>query len=178
MRTFRRQYSSNYSSVSKARHDVATFARGCGLLPFDVGDITLAVGEACNNAAEHGHVSAGSFSVFCAYKKGELNIEVTDQGTGFDPRGKGERCEPEALATRGLGIFIMRSLMDDVSFTTKRSGTSVRLTKYTLRGVPADGESASTNGLAPKTGLGAVHDRLKALLKLGRGQSGHRREEG
>lgn len=176
MRTFRRQYSSNYSSVSKARHDVAAFARRCGLLPFDVGDITLAVGEACNNAAEHGRITAGSFGVFCAYEKGKLNVEVTDQGAGFDPRGKGECHEPEALATRGLGIFIMRSLMDDVSFTTKRSGTSVRLTKVALREVPAAGEPGRPNGVAPKTGLGAVHDRLKALLKLGRTQSGNGRE--
>lgn len=178
MRAFRRQYPSSYPSVPKARRDVASFARSCGLYPTDINDLALAVGEACNNAAEHGHVAAGYFTVRCSYESGEMTIEVTDRGSGFDPKGKGECSDPENLGMRGLGIFIMRSLMDDICFTVQRSGTSVKLTKYALREMPVTISGLlKGNGVAsPRLTLGAVHDRLKSLLKLARFQSGGRRQ--
>lgn len=178
MRTFKRHYPSNYSSVPKARRDVAAFARGCGLLSNDISDITLAVGEACNNAAEHGHVASGRFGVTCWYENGEIVIDVADGGSGFDPQGKGECRDPENLGMRGLGIFIMRSLMDDVCYTVHGSGTAVRLTKYALRQQPVTMAGLlKGNGMASHgASLGAVHDGLKALLKLARFQSGGRRQ--
>jgi serine/threonine-protein kinase RsbW len=177
VKAFRRQYPSKIASVPKARRDVASFARSCGLLDADISDITLAVGEAFNNAAEHGHVAAGVFDVSCAYENGELVVEITDRGSGFDPRGKGECVDPDNLGMRGLGIFIMRSLMDDICFATKSTGTSVRLTKYALRErVAADGVAGRNGRLSARLGLGAVHERLKALLKLARTQSSQRRQ--
>jgi serine/threonine-protein kinase RsbW len=176
MKTFRRQYPSNYSSVPKARRDVAAFARDCLLLQNDINDVALAVGEACNNAAEHGHTTEGSFSVTCSYENGELVIEVSDRGCGFDPQGKGECSDPENLGMRGLGIFIMRSLMDDICFTVHPSGTSVRLTKYALREQATTSPYASSNGHALPLSLEGVGERLKAFLKLARVQAGSRRK--
>jgi len=178
MKTFRRQYPSSYPSVPKARRDVAAFARSCGLYPNDINDIALAAGEACNNAAEHGHVAAGHFTVRCSYEGGELTIEVIDRGAGFDPAGKGECSDPENLGMRGLGIFIMRSLMDDICFTVQKSGTSVKLTKYALRESPVTvaGLLKGNGEAGPRLTLAAVHDRLKSLLKLARFQSGGRRQ--
>jgi anti-sigma regulatory factor (Ser/Thr protein kinase) len=174
VKSFRRRYPSKVASVPKARRDVAAFARGCGLLPSDISDIALAVGEACNNAAEHGHVAEGAFDVSCSYENGELVVEIADRGSGFDPHGKGECQDPENLGMRGLGIFIMRSLMDDICFTPTATGTSVRLIKYALRERP--GEVAYPNGQPAGSALGAVHERLKALLKLARVQPGQRRQ--
>jgi serine/threonine-protein kinase RsbW len=176
MKAFRRQYPSKFASVPKARRDVCAFARACGLLPSDISDIALAVGEACNNAAEHGHVATGSFEVACAYENGELVVEISDRGGGFDPRGKGECQDPENLGMRGLGIFIMRSLMDDICFTTLASGTSVRLTKYALRERSQDGVAQRDGRLGSRLRLDVVHERLKALLKLARTQMGQRRQ--
>ncbi|HXW51594.1 MAG TPA: ATP-binding protein [Candidatus Acidoferrales bacterium] len=177
MKNFRRRYPSNYSSVPKARRDVAAFARGCGFHQNDINDITLAVGEACNNAAEHGHVVAGSFSVGCTYEGDEFVVEVVDRGSGFDPQGKGECRDPEKLGMRGLGIFIMRSLMDDICFTMQKAGTTVRLTKYASPRQARAENGVSRNGhLRARLGLAAVHDRLKAFLKLARIEPRHRRE--
>jgi serine/threonine-protein kinase RsbW len=181
MRGFRRRYPSNYSSVPRARRDLASFARSCGLSTAEVNDLTLAAGEACNNAAEHGHVADGHFTVACSYDKlrGAVVVEVADAGRGFDPAGKGECLPPERLGMRGLGIFIMRSLMDDVCFSVTKFGTRVRLVKY-LRYRPADGDmtpAAASNGRSDgRHVLGAVHDRLKTLLKLARVHPGGRRQ--
>jgi anti-sigma regulatory factor (Ser/Thr protein kinase) len=178
MKTLKRRYPSKFASVSKARREITSFARSCNLLSGDVSDIALAAGEACNNAAEHGHVMGGHFTVACSYDNGEFSIEVADEGCGFDPSGKGECVDPESLGMRGLGIFIMRSLMDDICFTMNPWGTCVRLTKFglassrTAMGAPLYGDGHSNGAF----GLGAVHHRLKSLLELARVQVGSRRQ--
>ena len=178
MKTLKRRYPSKFASVSKARREITSFARSCSLLSGDVSDIALAAGEACNNAAEHGHVMGGHFTVSCSYENGEFCIEIADEGCGFDPSGKGECLDPESLGMRGLGIFIMRSLMDDICFTMNACGTSVRLTKFGLAsGRAASGPALHANGHANGVfGLGAVHHRLKSLLELARVQMGSRRQ--
>jgi anti-sigma regulatory factor (Ser/Thr protein kinase) len=178
MKTLKRRYPSRFASVSKARREITSFARSCALLSCDVSDIALAAGEACNNAAEHGHVLGGHFTVLCSYENGEFSIEVADEGCGFDPSGKGECLDPESLGMRGLGIFIMRSLMDDICFTMNACGTCVRLTKFGLATSPVPaGVPVYTNGHGNGTfSLGAVHHRLKSLLELARVQMSSRRQ--
>ncbi|MBC5808679.1 MAG: ATP-binding protein [Candidatus Eremiobacter antarcticus] len=129
MKTLSHEYPSSYASVNQARRHVSAFAAQCGLQPPDISDIALAVGEACNNAAEHGHVAHGHFSVHCSFNGHSFVVHVKDSGGGFELAGKGERMEPDQRGMRGLGIFIMRSLMDDISYAITDGGTSVRLTK-------------------------------------------------
>lgn len=178
MRLLKRRYPSKLASVSKARREVTSFARGCRLLSSDINDIALATGEACNNAAEHGHVNGGYFKVTCSYDHGEFAVEVADEGCGFDPAGKGECIDPDRLGIRGLGIFIMKSLMDDVCFTMMGSGTSVKMMKFGLAlqqrldGIP----SLSANGRNGKASLGSVHDGLKSLFERARVQMSSRRQ--
>src|ERR1700736_5683149 len=171
MKMFKRRYPSKLASVSKARREVSSFARSCRLLSCDVNDIALAAGEACNNAAEHGHVNGGYFSVTCKYEHGEFAVEVADEGSGFDPAGKGECIDPDRLGIRGLGIFIMKSLMDDVCFTMMGPGTSVKMMKFglTSQRTLADTPGLSGNGHS-KAGLRAVNDGLKSLLERARVQ--------
>src|SRR5579864_4052106 len=178
MKTLKRRYPSKLASVSKARREVTSFARSCRLLSCDINDIALATGEACNNAAEHGHVNGGYFKVTCLYERGEFAVEVADDGCGFDPAGKGECIDPDRLGIRGLGIFIMKSLMDDVCFTMRGSGTSVKMMKFGLaseRGL-AHIPGYSGNGRNGKATLGSVHDGLKSLFERARVQMGSRRQ--
>jgi len=131
VKTFRALFPSDYKSVGTARRAVAGFASDCGFGVETVSDIALAVGEACNNAAEHGHVHGGFFTIECKYDGTEIEIHVKDIGRGFDPIGKGEPIEPEHRDVRGLGIFTMRALMDSVTYATSDRGTKVLLLKRT-----------------------------------------------
>lgn len=124
---FRAAFPSAYRSVAKARHAATEFAIQCGFSLADVCDIALAVGEACNNAAEHGHVEQGHFSIGCSFDGQALRVQIRDSGSGFDLAGKGMRLEQPGQ--RGLGIFIMRALMDDVSYDMTNRGTSVEIVK-------------------------------------------------
>jgi anti-sigma regulatory factor (Ser/Thr protein kinase) len=126
--TFYALYPSAYNSVAQARHAVADFAIDCGYDYADVCDIALAVGEACNNAAEHGHVASGHFSLGCEFDGVDLVIEVIDRGTGFDVRKTVVPIQMP-VPSRGMGILLMRTLMDRVEHDCTRGGTTVRLVK-------------------------------------------------
>jgi len=122
---FSASYPSAYNSVAQARHAVADFALDCGFDLSEVCDIALAVGEACNNAVEHGHAEQGSILVRCSFDGVDLSVEIADQGHGFDTRKLGETASPRG--DRGLGIFLMRTLMDRVDYESTNRGTVVRL---------------------------------------------------
>lgn len=129
MKRFERRYPSTPRSVSDARHDLASFASDCGVARDDAADVALAVGEACNNAVEHGHVAGADFSLAGECDNDVLTVEVKDSGGGFTLAGKGETMSPELRGVRGLGIFLMRALMDDVGYETGKDGTRVCLMK-------------------------------------------------
>jgi anti-sigma regulatory factor (Ser/Thr protein kinase) len=121
------------SAVAEARHAVRAFAVRAGLDAWETSDVVLAAGEACNNAAEHAHTAGGKFTVRGVDDGQLLAIEVVDYGGGFDVAGKGTGMDPEERGVRGLGIFLMRCLMDEVSYKTDGGGTTVRLVKRSPR---------------------------------------------
>lgn len=49
--------------------------------------------------------------------RGEIKARITDQGTGFDPAAIPDPTTPEnLLKAGGRGLFLMRQLLDEVSF--------------------------------------------------------------
>ena len=92
--------------------------------------VAISVIEACTNAIQHGHLADASKTVHVSFAMFEDRLEITvqDEGIGFRPVGEGEMTPPDLLATRGRGIFIMRSMMDEVEFDFS-AGTKVRLVK-------------------------------------------------
>ena len=55
-------------------------------------------------------------------------IEVMDRGTGFDPLAVPVPIA-EQMQEGGMGIFFMRTLMDEVTFDCSGDGTTARLVK-------------------------------------------------
>ena len=83
--------------------------------------IAISVVEAGTNAIQHGNQFDESKSVEFVFTSDvdDVKIAVHDHGSGFDVEKvlNADPTTPESLlAPRGRGIFIMRSLMDDVSF--------------------------------------------------------------
>jgi serine/threonine-protein kinase RsbW len=124
---YRATFTSDLRNVALARRGIASFASVCGFSESEVADIRLAAGEALSNAAEHGRADRSSgFSVQCSYDAEALTIDIRDSGCGFPWPAERATVEPDDRG-RGFGIFLMRRLMDDVSFA--RNGTSVRLVR-------------------------------------------------
>jgi serine/threonine-protein kinase RsbW len=83
-------------------------------------DIELALHEAILNAVVHGNAEAPHKRVYVTCRcsvNGEVSITVRDEGQGFDSQAVPDPTTPESrFATRGRGIYPMRTLMDEVSF--------------------------------------------------------------
>src|SRR5258707_530714 len=94
-------------------------------------DIEMALLEALANAVIHGNGSNSFKSVYVTcrcYMDGEVSITVRDEGPGFDSSSVGDPTLLEnRLFTHGRGIYLMRTLMDDVSF--EGGGSVVRMRK-------------------------------------------------
>ena len=92
--------------------------------------LNVVVTEAVGNAIRHG-LPAGSHSRLriCIEVRGDdLIIEVHDRGQGFDLCELPESC-PEDLDEGGRGVFVIRSLMDSVSYRRTRVGNVLEMRK-------------------------------------------------
>ncbi len=83
-------------------------------------DIEMALHEALANAVIHGN-GENSFKrvyVECrCYMDGEVSITVRDEGRGFDSNAiPNPTFRENLLFTYGRGIYLMKTLMDEVSF--------------------------------------------------------------
>lgn len=96
-------------------------------------DLKLAVSEACTNAIEANSANDTEVRVVvrCYEHVDELEIRVEDQGTGFDPMTLPEHppvTDPERLNfERGLGVPLIRTLVDRVDFRSSGQGTTVAM---------------------------------------------------
>jgi len=95
--------------------------------------VSISVVEAGTNAIQHGCLKNGvSGVVKMAFEVAPdvLTVTIQDPGGGFDPEKLPDPTSPEnLLRERGRGIFIMRQMMDEVSFDFD-GGTAVRLVKH------------------------------------------------
>ena len=94
-------------------------------------DIEMALREALANAVIHGNGDNSCKSVYVTcrcYMDGEVAITVRDEGKGFDSSTVPDPTFPENLLfTHGRGIYLMKTLMDEVSF--EEGGAVVRMRK-------------------------------------------------
>lgn len=94
--------------------------------------ITMAVHEATVNAVLHGNEYDPSRLINVALENTgkDFIFTIADQGTGFDPDHIPDPLAPENLLRgTGRGIFLIRSLMDEVHFRQLRPGTEMTMVK-------------------------------------------------
>lgn len=99
--------------------------------------LLVACTEAVNNAIVHGNKSdpGKKVSIICFVGKRMLTIKVKDEGQGFDLEGLLDpRDEENLLKESGRGVFLMRTLMDDVKFKRLKSGHVVEMKLKLNRG--------------------------------------------
>jgi serine/threonine-protein kinase RsbW len=118
------------ASVPRIRNYVGGVARVLGFSDSAVRDILIAVSEAATNALKHGSPrgTQDEIAVRCRPEADRIVIEVMDSGRGFDPLSVPIPIA-EQMREGGMGIFFMRTLMDEVSFDSGGAGTTVRLVK-------------------------------------------------
>jgi serine/threonine-protein kinase RsbW len=88
-------------------------------------DLKLAVTEACTNSVRHAYgTNGGTVDILYELHEDRLVVEVSDDGGGFDPD---EVEEADELTEGGLGIAIIRALVDEFEVGERGDGRGSRL---------------------------------------------------
>lgn len=119
--------------VGVVRLAVSSIANRAGFDIEAIEDIKVAVAEACTNVVLHGVGEDDcicSYDVECCVANDHLSVMVKDCGEGYDIDCY-EHPDMSEPKEGGLGIFIIKSLMDDVKIETcSGKGTTIKMTKY------------------------------------------------
>ena len=93
-----------------------------------LGDLKLAVTEACSNSVRHAYRDGREGSVDIVYElhADRLVVEVCDEGEGFATDGE-LAAGASGMIEGGLGIAIIRELADELELGPGESGKGSRL---------------------------------------------------
>ncbi len=120
-RRFNLQVPSSTENLALIREFVTSIGRQATLSDEELTQLELAVDEACANVIEHayGHDITKDVSVRATFDDEKLMISVIDEGRGFDPGNVQQDSVEQLVHARksgGLGIRLIRTLMDEVSY--------------------------------------------------------------
>ena len=116
--------------VSVVRLTLVAIANRVGFNIEEIEDMKVAIAEACTNAITHGkNTPSESIDIRFTLQTTGLEIQVKDKGKGCEVE-KIKDPQIEELNESGLGIFIIRSLMDDVVIHSEPDqGMTIIMTK-------------------------------------------------
>lgn len=116
--------------VALARLAAAAVANRLQFSIEEIEDVKLAVAEACTAVIQH--ENHGEFiELSCEARPDELRLRVHDAGRHF-ASGQRSAMDFDEARVAGLGVFLIRTLMDEVSYEVHPElGTDLRMTKKT-----------------------------------------------
>ncbi len=97
-----------------------------------LGDLKLALTEACTNSVRHAYAGGeGSVQIIYELHSDRLVVEVIDDGNGFEPPvDPGAVLDGQELNEGGLGIAIIEALADELEIREReQGGSSLRFVK-------------------------------------------------
>ena len=133
------KFPGRFDSLEKICDFVQQAAKTAALNDNEVYAVQLAVDEACTNIIEHayGGEERGDIECTCVAIKDGLKIILHDHAPAFNPDQVPEpvlNVPLDEIKPRGLGLFFMRKLMDEVHFNfTKGKGNYLTMVKHKKR---------------------------------------------
>lgn len=133
------QFAAKFEFLDEIREFVGGVARAGGFGDRDVYNIQLATDEAASNIIEHAYegISDGLLEISCGVNGSAITIVLVDHGESFDPSVVPTPDLKADLSERkigGLGIFLMRKLMDEVRYEAEPRKNRNTLTMTKRRG--------------------------------------------
>jgi serine/threonine-protein kinase RsbW len=133
------QFAAKFEFLDEIREFVGKIAHAGGFNDKAVYNIQLATDEAASNIMEHAYdgVSDGLLELSCGMDGDAITIILVDHGEPFDPSIVPVPDLKADLSERkigGLGIFLMRKLMDEVHYESNPQNNSNTLTMIKRKG--------------------------------------------
>ena len=124
------QFAAKFEYLDEIRDFVGEIARAGGFSDKDVYNIQLATDEAASNVIEHAYEDQpdGILELSCGMRGDVITIVLIDYGESFDPSEIPLPDLKADLSDRkigGLGIFLMRKLMDEVHYDPKPDKSNI-----------------------------------------------------
>jgi serine/threonine-protein kinase RsbW len=128
------KFPANFDYLDEIRDYVGQKARAAGFADKDIYSIQLATDEGASNIIEHAYAgsSNATLELTCTFEKNKLIVTLRDQGKSFDITKVETPDIKTDLSERkigGLGIYLMRKLMDEVRYEATRTGNVLTLIK-------------------------------------------------
>lgn len=145
-------------------------AHGAGLDEHAVWEVQLAVDEAATNIILHAygdHDLEGKLWITVGQQDGMLEISLRDHGRPFDPESVPEPdlVSPlEQRKTGGLGLYLMRKLMDYVVFQREAHWNTLRMKK---RLPPSGLRYVALHGRIDAAAAQAVQNAVQGAMRTG-----------
>ncbi len=127
--------SSSTNNLAEVRSFVEHRGTAVGLDKKVISHISLAVDEACTNIIKHAYNNSVKEKIKIKIKtaNNKFSITITDNGHHFDPSIIEEPNVAKSQKMKkggGLGMFLMKKLMDEVKYNAKKNGNELILIKY------------------------------------------------
>lgn len=123
---------SDFGSINKVESLIDSICSRLSIKEDYYGNVLIAVTEAVNNAIQHGNNQNTDLSVDVAVgdKESDFCFSIQDQGNGFDFDNLPDPTAPENIEKEhGRGIFLMRSLAEEVEFQDSGRNVTIYFSK-------------------------------------------------
>ena len=117
--------------LALARSFIEAVCRFAGFDEHGTHAVVLAADEAVNNAIRHAHQGRPNavVQIRCYFLPDGLEVQLLDEGDPFDLTAV-PHLDPGELRVGGRGVFLMRTLMDELTCQPRRPrGNTLRMVK-------------------------------------------------
>jgi serine/threonine-protein kinase RsbW len=125
----------NINFLAEVREFIQRTGRDHRFSNMVINAVMLSAEEALTNIIRHGYsnISNGMIHIEAIIRRLSFEIAIIDQGEFFDPRSAVRPAVAELADVGkkgGLGIMMIRKLMDEIDYFSGERGNEFRLTKY------------------------------------------------
>jgi anti-sigma regulatory factor (Ser/Thr protein kinase) len=122
---------SNLRLLALARSFVEAVCQVCGLDESVTNAVVMAADEATNNVMRHAYAGRpdAALQIQCFFRPDSVEVRILDEGPPFDIHAV-PQLDPAELRVGGRGVFLMRTLMDELVCEPRTPrGNTLRLIK-------------------------------------------------
>jgi len=133
--TYQKSIIASTKNLAEVRNFVADHADNHGFNRHQIADIRLAVDEAITNIIKHAYKGDDSrtIDIEVTFEESLICIQILDTGRSFQMnRYKEPDIERKIKEKKrgGMGLYLIHSLMDEVSYSSKNGTNEMIMCKY------------------------------------------------